>query len=437
MKWCLALLYLGSFSLTGQKIDSVLVYMQQYQYEKVLVYIDTFFPDNKSNEICLIKGTALKALKKYQEAVPNFLYVFQSDSTNIQVIINLAECYNSLNDYKEAQYFYRKGSNLQPENNYFVQQLADSYYANEQYNAAKEYYNVSLKKDTVFYLVKQIAKCLDNSGKADSAILYYECALELNPDDFQSVQRLANLYIKEEDYEKGIKITDFYLLSDSGNVKILRLSGYINFLLKNYIKAAERFYSCIQLGDTSTFVNKYLGYSYFKLKEYAEAKDYLEIAFIEDSLNADLCYALGLSCSLSYYKKLGIDYLEKAIELIVPPPESLSRIYQDLALAHTGYYQYKEALDAYFKAFDLMPDDTLLIFSIASHYDNWIKDKYTALKYYKIFMKTRPKQDRSLPVLPVEGGLVVSYYDFTDRRIKEIEEEIFWTGEQTDTVTLK
>jgi tetratricopeptide (TPR) repeat protein len=154
------------------------------------------------------------------------------------------------------------------------------------------------------------------------------------------------------------------------------------------------------------------------------AKDFLEKAYLKDTLNPDLCYTLGLACDFSVYKELGVFYLSKTIELVTPSPDFLSQVYQDLANANTGFYKYDEALTAYLTAFELTPNDTLLIFKIASHYDNWLKDKENALVYYQKFMDTRPKKNKPLPKMP--GVMVLSYYEFVERRMTEIREEMFW-----------
>ncbi|MBN2212914.1 MAG: tetratricopeptide repeat protein [Bacteroidales bacterium] len=218
---------------------------------------------------------------------------------------------------------------------------------------------------------------------------------------------------------------------------MLKLNGYLNFLDKDFITAIKSFENCISLNDTSNFTYKYLGYSYFKTEEYQKAKDYLEKAFQKDTSNVELCYLLGLSCNYSVYKELGIQYLSKTIELATPSSEFLSQVYQDFAAANTGFYKYEEALEAYLKAYELNPNDTLLIFKIASHYDNWIKDKDKALIYYQIFMKTRPKEKKPLPKMPVPGGIVVSYYDYVERRMGEIKEELFWQREKHDAPSTK
>jgi tetratricopeptide (TPR) repeat protein len=424
-------------NINAQQNDSITFYLQKYDYGKVIDLIDK--TDNYESDLRLLnsKATALKGLNKYQQAIVYYEILYREDSSDTKNVIELADCYQSLGDYKMAQKLYFRTLKLNPVNDYLIQQLANSYYMDDNFEQAKKYYLTAYATDSTFYLSKQLAKCYDILEIIDTAILYYRKSISLNPSDFQSSYRLANLYKQKEDYKKGISVTDTFLCRDSMNIKMLKLSGSLHFLDKNFTRSAERFEQCIALNDTSDLVNKYLGYSYFKIEKYEKAKDYLEKAYLRDTMNADLCYTLGLSCDYSIYKKLGIKYLSKTIDLVTPAPEFLSRIYQDLAAAYTGYYKYEEALESFLKGYELNPNDTLLIFKIASHYDNRIKDKNKALTYYQKFIETRPIDRKPLPTMHVEGGIVVSYYDYVERRMKEIKEELFWKGEKQNEGRIK
>ncbi len=420
----IALLVSQCVHLYAQKLDSVHFFIEQYEYQKAIDIIDSIADYDEDPEILNLKIASLKGLQKYREAIPYLEKLYLNDSVNVKRITELANAYQMLGNFVAARKFYHKALEINPDNYYLVQQLADSYYQADNFSLAKQYYLTAFRSDSAFHLSRQLARCYENLEMLDSAKYYYRIALSFVPDDYQSTYLLANLFKLSEEYDKGIALTNSYLPRDSTNIKMLRLNGFLYFLNKDYPISRARFERSIALNDTSTFVFKYLGYSYFHTSEFEQAKDYLEKAFLQDTLNADLCYALGLSCDYSVYKELGIYYLNKTIDLLIPAPSYLSQVYQDLAHVYTGNYKYNEALGAYLTAYELTPADTLLIFTIASHYDNWLKDKTTALIYYQKFMDTRPKNNKPLPKMP--GVMVLSYYDYVERRMSEIREEIFW-----------
>jgi tetratricopeptide (TPR) repeat protein len=420
----LATVFNTLINLDAQDLDSIHFFIEQYEYQKAIDIIDRIAEYEKTPKLVDLKVISLKELHKYQEALPYLENLYMQDSSNVERITDLANCYLLLGNFKSAQRLYKKALSQIPGNNYVIQQLANSYFQLDDFEESKKYYLSAYTIDSTFYLARQLGKCYENLDMIDTAIYYYKISLATNPFDFESTYRLANLYKLGAEYSEGIILTDTFLQQDSTNFKILRLSGFLHFLNKSYDISVKRFENCIAIGDVSEFVIKYLGYSYFKTNEFELAKDYLERAYLKDTLNADLCYTLGLSCDYSVYKKLGIYYLNKTIELVTPTPDFLSQVYQDLATANTGYYKYNDALDAYLTAYELTPNDTLLIFKIARHYDNWLKDKKTALIYYQKFMDTRPENNKPLPKMP--GVMVLSYYDFVERRMVEIREEMFW-----------
>lgn len=418
------LFHVSIVKLVAQDLDSVRFLIEQYEFQNAIDRMDNLTGNELNQEITELRVSALMGLYKYQEAIPYLEKLYLQDSLNTGRVTELANCYLLLGDFIMAQKYYLKALQMNPDNNYVIQQLANSYFKLDAFAKAKNYYLKVYDSDSTLYLSRQLAKCYENLDATDTAVYFYQISMIFNPSDFESTYRLANLYKTGEEYVKGISLTDTYLLKDSSNFKMLRLSGFLHFLNGTYDRSVKRFEQCVALGDTSDFVNKYLGYSYFRTGEFELAKDYLEKAFLNDTTNADLCYALGLSCDYSIYKKLAIYYLNKTIDLLTPSPEYMSHVYQDLATANTGYSKFNDALDAYLAAYELTPNDTLLIFKIASHYDNRTDDKETALFYYQKFMDTRPGNRQALPKMP--GMMVVSYYDYVEKRMADIKEEMFW-----------
>ena len=60
--------------------------------------------------------------------------------------------------------------------------------------------------------------------------------------------------------------------------------------------------------------------------------------------------------------------ITKAIALMNPDPVYMSGVYQNMAEACNGFCKYQEGMDALLKAYDLNPNDTLLLYKIGSQY---------------------------------------------------------------------
>ena len=421
------LLSLGlTIQLSGSQIhDSVEALMQQYEYQKA---IDLINETDADRQLLELKATAFAQLNRHGEAIPVLDSLWKLDTTNVQNLLNLANCYQSTGNYKNAQIFYIKSLERNPENDYIRQQLADAFYYDEAYTNAIKYYLKVIEKDSTYYLAKQLARCYENLNNTDSAILFYQIVIEKNKGDYNSTYRLANLYKQILDYKTAIQVMDSFITYDSTRIKIFKFKGYLNFLDVNIPAAIESFEKCLALGDTSEFTHKYLGYSYYRTKNYLKAKDHLEMAFQTDSSNTDLCYTLGISCQLAfYYKDLAVRYLSRTVELVQPSVDLLSIVYQDLAVAKVNVEKYDEALDDYMKALYLNPNDTLLLFKIGNHYDQSLKDTLMALEYYEAFMKTRPEDETKLSKRNNQH-----IYNFVARRLEGIKEDLFWNGKKPE-----
>lgn len=428
-KAIIPIVLLGFFqhTLAAQNKDSLSIYMKFYEYEKAIHYIENNkLPFSPNTE--LLKAEAYVGLKNYDKAIASYEILCSYDTANINILIELAGCYQSIGNNQQAITNYIKALNIKPFNCYLHLQLGDAYVKNNEYSQAILHYLTSCSNDTSFFVSKQLALCYDKLDKTDTAIYYYYKTLNLQPQDFNSAHRLANIHLKNNNIIPALNVISNYLLYDSNNVKMLALNGYIHYQNKAFVEALKLFEKCLYLNDTSDFTKRYLGYCYFETHNYNKAKTYLEQAYEYDTNSIILCYTLGLACHYALYGHLAIDYLNKTLALTIPSSEFVSRIYQDLAAAQTGIYKHTDALDCYLKALKLTPDDTLLLFKIASQYDKFLQDKPMAIKYYQSFMQTRPEDKSSHPTINDAHGLKVSYYDIAQRRIKELKEEIFMQG---------
>jgi tetratricopeptide (TPR) repeat protein len=402
--------------------------LENYQYDSTLMIIEQFENEDTA-DFRKHKAIALKGLNRYQQALSIYLELYNADTLNLSVIVEIANCYKQLGNIQEAIIFLQRGQIIYNNNSYIKLQIANNYYSLQDYDKAIVYYNRLFVNDTSnHYLARQLAFCYDKINLIDSAIIYFQKAIWLNESDYQSVFRLANLYIKKEKLDEAKIITDKYMGIDTLNSSINRINAYIWYLLKDFNKAASKFEYCYSLNDTTVFVYRFLGLSYFKSEQYSEAKPFVEKTYLSDTSNTEFLYYYAQSCIKAEYIEEGIFYLNKLIDKINPSPESLSEIYQQLANAYTMLRKPEEGLKALIKANEIAPTDKLILFKIARQYDVELdnsKDK--ALSYYEDFLATRPPQSDSIK--PVNSGININFFDYTEERIFQLKEELFWEKE--------
>lgn len=417
---------IGSFS---QNLDSAYIYYNHFDFDKTLLELEKIPDPEKSEKSLWLKGRTLKKLNRFSQAIDCFKLIMQKDTQNIAALLETAHCYEKLNQFGYAINLYEKALEKAPSNIYFQQQLASCYYQNENYLVAKQHYLQLFRADSSLFNAKRLARSYDKLNQPDSAIRYYYFAFFSNPYDSYTAYYLASALKSKGEYSKGAGIAEGYLLHDSTNSKICRLAASLRFQEKAYLHSTSLFEKCVSLGDSSEYVWKYLGYSYYKLEEFDNAYKALKNAFVTDSFNVDICYALGIACKESGREQDAVEYLSKCIDLVTPSPGYLAKLCQDLAEAYTGNFDPQAAIKAYLAALDYTPTDTFLVYKIASHYENQLHNKPQALSYYEQFLSMRPKRpvnkegDR-------EKGININYFDFVERKVGELKEELFWEGNQ-------
>jgi tetratricopeptide (TPR) repeat protein len=422
MKHFVILSFFLLFNLTtfSQNIDSISTLMDQYDYQGAIDAIEKSDTGVTDYRLLKLKAVSLKTMSKFSEAIVCYDSIYQSDTANMGILVELADCYKAMMNYQKPLELYEKALKIRPKNHYIMQLIAGVYLTMEKFREAGHYYQMACMNDTSGFLLKQIGLCYEKELEEVLAIEYYNKAIQWSPDDYQPVFRLANLYKNKLKIDLGLAVTDSFLSIGHMSVDVVRLSGYLHYLNQDFVGAVERFANSLTLGDSSLFVWKYLGYSYFKQNDFPNTIACLGKVFEKDSSDAELCYALALAHDVPE----SIRYFYAAINLTSPAIPILSDLFRDLSLALTKDRKYEEGLDALLRALELTPRDASLIYKVGIHYDNWMDDKNTALKYYRDFMVTRTDPDAPFVVT---GTSIIDQDDYrhAERRIKDIEENLY------------
>jgi tetratricopeptide (TPR) repeat protein len=352
----------------------------------------------------------------------NYLNLKQKTEVSSQVLLNKALALKGISKMNEALSILKEADRLDSTNNRIKLEMASTLTLLEDFAKAGSLYFNLWKTDTSnVFLLKNLALCIDNQSLHDSAIAYYTKVLKLNPADFQSTNRLANLYIDKKDYEKSLAISGNYQKIDSANNKNNRMHAYCYFLLKDYERAKKQFEKVIKAHDTTKFVCKFYGISCYKTEYYDSAMKYLEKVYAIDTTDAQVTNFLGLTYSWRNDPR-GIELLNKTIQLITPNATYLSNIYHGLAEAYNLNLQYKEGLAAFLKAYELKSNDTILVYKLGNQYDFFMKDTALAIKYYTEFLKLRKKPNDSSPK-PKKSGINLSLYKVAEDRLAKLEKK--------------
>ena len=271
------------------------------------------------------------------------------------------------------------------------------------------------------YLLSQAGLCYSETNVFDSAIYFNRKALEVNPNSIVLLTRLANLFIKTKNYQEGLQLTESFRQLDSTQKEVNKWCGYFYYLNKQYEPAIARFgqyNNQCGIGESSKFVNKYLGLSLYRLEQFQEAAHYFSEVYNADSTDSEVCFYLGVCHCRTFSPDTGLYFLSKTLNLITPENSFLAMIYSETGDAYNAKKETEKATEYIFKAYLTDSLNRVRMFKLAYQYDYEMDDRKTALAYYKKYLALVPEA-KSNP-----ESIGISYKDFATKRIKDIGKNI-------------
>ncbi len=256
------------------------------------------FKQRKINKL-LKKASKQRDLYK---AIEKYMQVLSIDDKLPAIYNYIALCYFELNDYKEAEEFFKKSIN-----NF-----------NEDFNSKEEvYYN--------------LAFTLHSQGKNKEAEEFYKKAIEINKNYSFTYKNYAYLLFSEKRYKESLgmfnKYTNFVEDAETyNNIAIIYEE------LNNEQKAIEFYEKAISTDSEYALAYNNLGVLYMTNKDYKKAAELFDKAIEKDS---SLCDAYNNLASINImFKKynLALELFKKA--LILAPYQKSIR----LNIAQSYYY---------------------------------------------------------------------------------------------------
>jgi tetratricopeptide (TPR) repeat protein len=369
-------------------------------------------------------GRAYSELSRYDSALYFYQLSLKTDSNNLRKLSATGQTLSALGRYNEAIRIYRTIFQRDSSSLKSRLQLANLYLVLDRFNEAKEHYEYlsDLDSSNYFYF-KQLGRCYQELGDTNLAIDRYLKAHNLNGYDLAVVSRLINLYLQKRDFDNGITLANEGLAIDAINTDLRKQRAYLYYLTGQYNLAIQDFSRVATAGDSSKFTLKYHGLCYYEEKFYREACMDLYKAYIKDTLDAETCFFLGLSCRWSGEEEEGVKYLNKTIHLLNPDPRQISRIYIELAGVYQVLHLFDKTLESYQKALEYSRNKDIIYFRIAQVYEENLKNKKMAIEYYQKFLDTRtleyqlydPAAETMSPVL-----------ESVQNKINRLKEELFF-----------
>ncbi len=235
----------------------------------------------------------------------------------------------------------------------------------------------------VFYLNKSLESL--RSSNLDSAELYLNQALKLQPNNPHTLRLLGVVYAQRKDYSEALNHLNNSLKAFPKNSATMSNLGNVFFELKQYDNALDYYIKSIKIDPNNSATLSNLGSIFFELKHYDKALEYYDKSIIIDQNNYESWY--NKSKTLKELKRYdeALNHYDKALSLKPEYYEAWSNkgnILKELK-------RYDEALNHYDKALSLKPE----------YYEAWA-NKGATLHELKRFKEAILHYDKSLSLKP-------------------------------------
>ena len=424
MKRIILLAFLCTTTLVmAQRINHVQEAIANYDYEAALTLIAKEKP---TIPLLLQKGKAQRGLGMNTEALSTYQEIITNDTANTRAYIEAAECCRSLAKYQQALKYYEQALDLNPENKYVRIQYIGLLLSLQKFQDALGESSLMTEKDSSAIALHLQAQSFEGMGELLPATGCYYNIQEKYPDDYLAAAKLAALNIAGSYFNEAIEATEKYRQIDTTNIAVNRQNALAYCLNKDYPTAIQRYEYLASQGDSSFHTCYYLGISYYAEEKYYEAHDFLEAARKHDPENVNLLYYLGRACAKTSWKKLGVEYLEKALDLTIPKDSNMVRLYIGMTDCYKMAQMPKEQIESIrerYRKYD--KQNHKLLYDMAFIYFYSLKDKKNTERCLEAFLKTRPKEDKEEEAKLNERGELVlgtkNYYNAAANWLKDIQ----------------
>ncbi len=183
-------------------------YTQQGEFEKSFKYINEVLKmDKHYRDAYIMKGTNYLTIGKRDLAISSYETAVQQDPKFFEAYLQLAWIYTEDEKYPFALEYFRTAAELDPKSTDALYGIAYSLQMLEKYDEAMLAYRDLIQMDNKYYLalfnqayIKQF-----HQNQVDSAIYYYQSALDMEPQFVKAWHNLGLCYKTKGDKTNALK----------------------------------------------------------------------------------------------------------------------------------------------------------------------------------------------------------------------------------------
>lgn len=367
---------LSVFQLRAQQNanDSLLLdYYQNQRFADAADYLKKTYPEPVTNVSVLAKlAYTSKMASRLPDAENYYQRVYETDTTSLTNLYNMSEIIKRRGNNKKAIIYVKK---------------------------------ILLKDTTNFDVYKQLADLSQNLGDMENSIVYLQKANKINPLNPDVAYDLSSFFINLKLYDNAENIIDKALVADTANLLLLKGKAQASYALKKYPVTIAITKKLIEAGEQTGSIISMLGTSYYMTNNYSDCIKTFKTLEDGNTGTESSFYYTAMSYKALHNNTKAITYLDRAIEQAIST--GVSSYYSEKGDSYDRLHQLKSAIEAYQKSLLYKPDP-ITYYALATLYDTELKNKRIAIKYYKKYLASKPKDSQK------------TYIAYSKERIKSL-----------------
>ncbi|MCK9612432.1 MAG: tetratricopeptide repeat protein [Bacteroidales bacterium] len=334
-------------------------------------------------------GFAYETKKVFDKAIYYYKRSAQIDTSYCTGYSKIAAIYlYELEDYTNAEDYYKKYLQFRPSYTSTYVNLGNLYYNQDKYNEALSYYQKAYELDTLYAQAYLYAgQCFSSMDRLDEAMPLYEKAMKSDPKYAATYIELGRVYRLQGKYEEA---KEYYLRAlqvDSTAYKALyKIADMYQYDLKDYVIAADYFNRYVALNPNNSDAYLELGNCYYYESKYDEALDSYYKA-LEIDTNYKGTY---LDIANVYYDMKDYPKSEKYYLKAISKDSCYGLGYSNIGDLYYDMGQYKDAISSYENAMRCDNKYEYRTYTIGMLYANELKDYEKAKLYYERYITYAP-----------------------------------------------
>nr|WP_067059111.1 hypothetical protein [Mucilaginibacter sp. L294] len=325
--------------------------------------------------------------QRFGEAADYLKKSYTEPITNAKALGQLAYTCNMAGRLAEAEGYYQRIYAIDSTNTPILYSLGSLNLRRGNNQKAETYYKKIITRDTTNFMVyKQLARISFEKNDINAYVAYLQRANRLSPAEPDVASDLSDLYVNMGFADQSEKVLSQAITADPENVVLLNSLMKLQYAQKNWPGTINTCLKLVDNGNNSGAMLTKLGVAYYYTKNY-ECSIATLLSMDEVAQGETSYYYTALAYKEIKDQPMAIFYLAKTIEAGISP--NTASYYGEMADSNEKLFKYKKAIAAYQKSlqFDEKP---LIYYSLANLYDSNLKDKKSAVKYYKKYLSLKP-----------------------------------------------